>query len=90
MYYKSRSVDCVTGITEMIARLRVPLIEPEAQGLRLGKQLVQRCIEFPREKGYKTLVLPQVISTRQPDSQCYRRRAMGVLLPRNLNRNCGE
>ena len=39
------------------AKLRLLLIEPPARGAGLGKRLVQQCIEFSRQAGYRKLVL---------------------------------
>lgn len=48
---------CVAGDEPDVAQLRILLVTPRARGLGLGTGLVEQCVQFARDAGYRRLAL---------------------------------
>lgn len=67
---KGERLGCVLLVKESndVAKLRVLLVDPKGRGLGIGSQLVQNCISFAKEVGYKKIILwthPELHSARK-------------------------
>ena len=53
------NVSCVMLVkdNDEVARVRLLLVDPKARGLGLGARLVEECVNFAREAGYKRVTL---------------------------------
>jgi GNAT superfamily N-acetyltransferase len=53
------NVSCVMLVKDSnnVARIRLLLVDPKVRGLGLGARLVDECVRFARQAGYKKITL---------------------------------
>ena len=73
------SIALVAGDEAMLARIRVLFVEPRARGLGIGVHLVDKCVRFARQAGYKRITL-STYSALEAAGKIYRKAGFQLIL----------
>ena len=85
---KLGTIMCVHGDDPEVAHLRMFFVDPLARGQSVGAELIERCIQFARDAGYKKMTL-WTMSLLLPAIKLYERAGF-VCVAKKVETNFGQ